>query len=640
MPLIGLIHPNSILVERAIAVAANLGLSQSLVTKVGTVEKAGSIAKEFEAAGVDVIITRGMLVDIIKNAIDTPLVEIPVTGQDLATALDEAKKHTALERPYIALMAFSPMIKRDVEVFSELLNIDLVTYPVTEDIEIIKMQLYRAQQDGAHVVVAGHVSGGIATELGMDHLMLDSGEVALRTALLEAETVAYARNIEKSRTKRLQSVVDVSDNGILVVDVHGNIQAINTAARQLLHLNTKELYEAKDCLPEQIKHLCTEYEDQIKDDLVEINGMPILVSTDIVKIKNSTTDIIITLQPAAVIGELESKIRKSLHTRGLTSHYSFKDIWGESDSILTTIALARSYAATDSPILLMGETGTGKELFAQAIHQGSPCASGPFVAINCAALPPSLLESELFGHEEGAFTGAKKKGKPGLFEMANNGTIFLDEVSEMDHYGQTRLLRVLQERCIMRIGGDKYIPVNARIIAASNADLPALIREGGFRKDLYYRLNTLPLRIPPLRFRAGDIGHLARRLADRFKKRYGGDLRLTSSIIDVLEKHDWPGNVRELSGFVERLCIISRNTTVTEAEVQSMLTPETLSQEAFTLPKLGGEGANNPERQKIISTLKLNNGHQGQTAKQLGIHRSTLQRKIKKLNINIRHLPI
>ncbi|MBW6510000.1 MAG: sigma 54-interacting transcriptional regulator [Desulfuromonadales bacterium] len=635
MALIGLIHPDPIIAERARTVAVSLGLNHSLTIETVIVENSGAVARELELAGVDVIITRGMIVDIVKKAVETPIVEIPVTGQDLAAALHEAKQYTALERPQIALMAFSSTIKSDVEIFADLLNIDLFTYRVSNDRNLIINQLLRAKEDGAHVVVAGHFSANLARELGMHPLMLTSGDVALRTALLEAQTVAYARRLEKARTRRLQSIVDISKNGILVVDAAGNLQAVNTAARQVLNLDMGlEKRKARDILPSSIISLCLDSDEPIKDEILKLNNIPYLCSTDMIKMESSVTDVILTLQPAAAIGELESKLRKSLHARGLTAQYSFKDILGVSDVIMSTIALARAYATTDNSVLLLGETGTGKELFAQAIHQAGPNSVGPFVAINCAALPPSLLESELFGHEEGAFTGARRKGKPGLFELAHNGTIFLDEVSEMDHYGQTRLLRVLQERCTMRIGGDRYIPVNARVIAASNRNLAESVENGSFRRDLYYRLNTLPLKIPPLRARPQDVRFLASEFAERSRKKYAGALNLTTSIMGVLESHDWPGNVRELLGFMERLTLVAQNVTLTEIEVKNMLLPETDDADVRAKQILpASKKSYDSEHDRITSALLQNNGHQGLTSQQLGMHRSTLLRKMKKMGI-------
>lgn len=238
--------------------------------------------------------------------------------------------------------------------------------------------------------------------------------------------------------------------------------------------------------------------------------------------------------------------------KNFTAHYHFSDILTEDIQMQVVRSQAGIYAQTDSTVLIQGESGTGKELFAQSIHNGSSRKDGPFVAVNCAAIPVALLESELFGYEKGAFTGANKEGKAGFFEMAQMGTLFLDEIGEITPEIQTRLLRVLQEKEIMRVGGNRIIPVNVRIICATNRNLREEVKKGNFREDLYYRLNVLELSIPPLRERPGDI----RLLAEHFSRKYrcsGKDIR---GLVPLLEKHQWPGNVRELQNIVERYCTL------------------------------------------------------------------------------------
>lgn len=630
LPKIGLIPPREEIGVLARKVVAELGLEIELVIRDGVGEVARANARELEQEGVDVIVTRGINCLIIQSATQTPVVEIPVTGQDLATALREAKKHTKLERPRIALFAFTA-VQHYVEILADLLDIDLRVYSVINDLHFIRGQVSRAIEDGVNIVVAGNITGGLAREQGLPSLMLSSGEVALSGALFEAQKVAYARKLEKARTKRLQAVVDISQNGLFVIDAKGYIQAVNIEARRILQLEAGlEGRKASETLPPPLFEWC-DRQEAVKDELLEVNGTSVLLNADIVSEGSMVSDIIFTLQPVAVISELETKLRKSLHARGLTCQYSFKDILGESFEIQNAITTARSFASADSPILLTGETGTGKELFAQAIHRVSPFRSGPFVALNCAALPPSLLESELFGHEEGAFTGARRNGKPGLFEMAHNGTIFLDEISEMDHYGQTRLLRVLQERSTMRIGGDKYIPVTARVIAASNRDLPSLVEHDTFRQDLYYRLNVLPLNIPPLRERHGDISFLAEKFAERFQKKYGSSFSLTPGMLRLLESHLWPGNIRELSGIMERLALFARTGPVNDALVASALRGARVNTVSAPVPTKRDDA----ERRKVREALDLHNGHIGKTATSLGMHRTTLQRKIRSLGIHL-----
>ncbi|MFW5787937.1 MAG: sigma-54 interaction domain-containing protein, partial [Halanaerobiales bacterium] len=245
---------------------------------------------------------------------------------------------------------------------------------------------------------------------------------------------------------------------------------------------------------------------------------------------------------------------------GHKADYTFRDIAGKSEKIKKAKKIAKRMAGSSSTVLLIGESGTGKELFAQAIHNKSDRKNYQFVAINCAALPENLLESELFGYVKGAFTGANKEGKPGLFELAHKGTLFLDEISEIPPKLQTRLLRVIEEREVMRIGGERVINVDVRLIAASNKDLKKMVEKGDFREDLYYRLSVLPLKIPSLRKRKEDIIPLINTL----KEELGVDFKLSSEALEVFLQHNWKGNVRELRNYIEYFSNLDKNKIKTE----------------------------------------------------------------------------
>ncbi len=256
----------------------------------------------------------------------------------------------------------------------------------------------------------------------------------------------------------------------------------------------------------------------------------------------------VALTPA-LPGEKPPPPAKGSGGKGHAAKYRFSDICGVSLSLVQTVELARKMARTDASVLITGESGTGKELFAHAIHNCSARAAMPFVAVNCAALPDSLLESELFGYEEGAFTGARKGGKAGLFELANTGTIFLDEIEGTPPSTQLKLLRVIQEREIMRVGGDRVIPIDVRVISASNQDLMSLMEAGTFRSDLFYRISTLPLTLPPLRHRRGGI----LLMLEEFKNSLRLSFLLTEEAKALLLQYDWPGNIRELRNCAEYL---------------------------------------------------------------------------------------
>lgn len=279
---------------------------------------------------------------------------------------------------------------------------------------------------------------------------------------------------------------------------------------------------------------------QIHQTLCNTNRIPILVD-------GQRRGVVATFQDVKQLQNSEQKIRLKLHEKGLVAKYAFNDILGDSPAIRSTIQIARSYAASRASVLILGETGTGKELFAHAVHRASRRRNGPFVAINVAAFPENLLESELFGYEEGAFTGAKKGGRLGLLEISHQGTLFLDEVEGMSPALQVKLLRVLQEREIMRVGGTSIIPIDVRIVAATNESLERKVAEGTFRRDLYYRLSTLPIVIPPLSERGDDLFLIL----EQFQKELGGSFRLTPQVRGFLKSYSWPGNIRELRNVVE-----------------------------------------------------------------------------------------
>jgi len=362
------------------------------------------------------------------------------------------------------------------------------------------------------------------------------------------------------------------------------------------------------------------------DEIVSLGDATFLASIVPAHVGHDLSGAIVTLQETNRITELDAKIRKDLRAKGLIATYRFEDIKGSSAAICETKRLAARYAATDSTILIYGETGTGKELFAQSIHNASRAANGPFVAVNCAALPPSLLESELFGYEEGAFTGANRKGKAGLFELAHDGTLFLDEISEMDQYGQVRLLRFLQEKQIMRLGGDKYLPVRVRVVAATNKDLRQAVSEGKFREDLFYRLKVLSLSIPPLRQRGDDIALLAKSMLAEWSRRLGGKIILSPDAWNVMRAHTWPGNVRELVNVTENLTVLAHDGRIAMDDVAGILHQEqTPGHLAAPAPKGGDE-----EVERIRQALVEANGRYSVAAKKLGMHRSTLYRKVGK----------
>jgi transcriptional regulator with PAS, ATPase and Fis domain len=344
---------------------------------------------------------------------------------------------------------------------------------------------------------------------------------------------------------------------------------------------------------------------------VMVNRIPIRVGGEIV-------GAVATFQDITKIQSMEERIRREIYSQGHTAKFNFGDILGASPTLREAISLAKQYALVDSTVLIHGETGVGKELFAQSIHNASIRAAGPFVAVNCAALPEGLLESELFGYVEGAFTGARRKGKPGLFELAHRGTIFLDEISEIPLSLQGRLLRVLQEREVIRLGHDRVIPIDVRVLCATNRDLKGLLEEGRFRGDLYWRLNVLNLFIAPLRDRRSDILPLARLFLETLSPSGRNRITFTEEAIRFLTRYRWPGNVRELRNLCERLAVAHTGGVVDKDFVKLAMESRDEARPAAVKP---------PYVEEIEHALNEAEGKIGKAARLLGIHRATLWRR-------------
>jgi two-component system response regulator AtoC len=332
--------------------------------------------------------------------------------------------------------------------------------------------------------------------------------------------------------------------------------------------------------------------------------------------------------------DLEKKV-KTLESQ-LDEKFGMENIVGESEAMRHVFEVIRQTAPTMASVLIQGPSGTGKELVAQAIHRLSQRSKGPFVAVHCAALSPTLLESELFGHEKGAFTGATAQRK-GRFEMADGGTLFLDEISEVDPSIQVKLLRVLEERTFERVGGDETIEVDIRIIAATNRDLREHVKQGKFREDLFFRLNVVDITLPPLAERTGDIPLLAGKFLQEYCEKNGKNIEgFTADALSLLSAYAWPGNVRELRNTIEKMVVLSRSDKLSARDVPANIreavkgTTTSYGRSAI----LASGSLADAERCKIMAVLEKNNGNRTRAAEELGISRRTLHRKLRQYREN------
>lgn len=390
----------------------------------------------------------------------------------------------------------------------------------------------------------------IALRLGLEYL--PETESFMNYAKVVASN-HYSFDLMYAKSRRQESQMHILaeslDEGLIGVNETGDIFVCNKKACQIARIS-EELTMGKkgeEVFPYIPFYQVLREKKSVPEKIIRLFGTDISLAVVPVVRKENCIGAFAMLQKFNEQESRQNALRRQMMQKGHYARYTLDDVIGISTAITETKNILRKMAATDSPVLLMGETGTGKELMAHALHQASRRADGPFIAINVAAMPENLLESELFGYEEGAFTGAKKGGRPGLFEFAHQGTLFLDEVEGMSLSMQVKLLRVLQEGEIMRVGGGSIIRVDVRIVAATNESLEEKIQDGSFRKDLYYRLNALTVEIPPLRKRGDDIFLLL----DYFMRKMGGDFTLSEGVKTFLRRHPWPGNIRELQNAVE-----------------------------------------------------------------------------------------
>ncbi|HZG72475.1 MAG TPA: sigma 54-interacting transcriptional regulator [Chondromyces sp.] len=440
-------------------------------------------------------------------------------------------------------------------------------------------------------------------------------------------------NFEK-QLQFYETILELSHSGIVGVDKEGRIILYNQAAADFLGVPVKQAIGkfVTEVNPDQpgLSRVLSEKSVQL-DQLRKLGKRTAIINRAPIYLGGELIGAVSTVRDITELQQYEETMRRKMMQQGLQAKWSLDQMVAKSKSMESLLSLARKYALTDSTVLLQGESGTGKEMLAQGIHLASRRKTGPFVAINCAALPENLLESELFGYEEGSFTGARKGGKPGLFELAHHGTIFLDEMGELPLVLQARLLRVLQEREVMRIGGNKVIPVDVRVIAATNRNLVDQMHKGLFREDLFFRLAILVLRIPPLRERKEDIAWLIEAFLRDWNKT--NTLKITEQDIRKLQSYSWPGNVRELRNFIERATVLlETGESIDLFDSNLWINAERQSMHKTNIPlETMAPAMEETEEEYIKRVLKEEGGNMGRAAKRLGIHRSTLWRKLKSM---------
>lgn len=636
MTKIAFILPDNKLIKRSQEICRELKMEDQVEFFRNDIDDAIALAKELDRNdSVDAIISRyGIAHMLMQEKLNVPVIEIMVTGQDLAQAFYEAKIRTGVKHPKITYLAFSNM-SNDIQRLSRIMGIELEILEL-ESPEDIKRIIDAIPRKSTDILMGGATSMAYGSQKGFITQIVESGDCALREAFKSAQKVILAKRNERRHTVEFMTLVNSVREGVIYISCDLRIQYVNSQAEVLFNLKCEDIkgkelqniFSDKTSLEELNNALinCKNKQECYQDILLEINSKLIAFGIEPVIVNSKVVSMVITLMDVTRIQETEIKVRNEVIKNKFLAKYRFENLVGSSPEITETKRLAREFAAVDTTVLITGESGTGKELFAQSIHNASSRRNGPFVAVNCAALPVNLLESELFGYVEGAFTGAKHKGKAGLFEMAHHGTIFLDEISEMEMYAQSRLLRVIQERQVMRLGDDKYIPVDVRIIVATNKPLAQQVSKGEFRQDLYYRLKVLTFRVPPLRDRSGDIRVLAKYFLDHYCSRHGRVRAFSKEALNLLEKYSWPGNVRELRYFIERMVIVTKQKEISGGQLMTYWDDQDLSSSQNASAPLKPVS---DEKERIRQAIEQAEGNISKAARILGIDRSTIYRRMK-----------
>lgn len=588
----------------------------------------------------DVVIARGFSALTMKQR-GYICAELKVGGYDVIAAVLKARRMSP-GLSHIAVIGAFNMIYGIESIRDAFPDMKLSTYPVNSE-PLLADAIRQAISDGCDALVGNYTGVELAKKSGLPAVMIESGQEAINNAIDEAKSAAEIDLREKMRSAQMANIMNYSFQGILSTDQNGIITFANKYCYSILDSGHALLTGRSilDFFPNLPVEEVTRNGKKLLSELHIYASYHLMVNCVPAPDNSGNTGCVLTFQDTSRIQADELQVRKKLRHSSFQAKYQFSNILHKSRIMDSVISDAMTYSYSDSNILICGETGTGKELFAQSIHNSSPRKNHPFVAINCSALPENLLESELFGYVEGAFTGASKGGKMGFFELAHKGTIFLDEIGDVSPNLQSRLLRVLQEREVVRLGSDTVIPVDVRVISATNKNLKEEVANGRFRQDLLYRLDVLELNLPPLRNRDQDALFLLSQLISYEHERTGCILTgLSEEGASLITQYPWPGNIREMRNFCQRLSILTPNPLATPADILKVL-PDAAAATTPNEPKKTDRSTPGDapiyslydEREEILKALYTFHNSRTKTAEFLGIDKSTLWRKMKKYHI-------
>lgn len=586
-----------------------------------------TIAKKMiEKYDTRVIVSRGGTLSLLNKEISIPIVDIRHGFIDIWLSMQKAQKMSN----HIAIVGYHDMCKA-ASLYKKIMNQPVEIVTINSDDEFYDV-IAALKAKGIELIIGGIQATTAAKKLNLLYVHGEADENAIEQATNEALNILRIENERIERFQTLQAIINYTIEGIIHVDREGSIIHINNNARNIL--NYRQGMSLTTLIPDQCINDTLTNGVVHTNHMTELNGIPVILDSIPIIVKNMLTGAVITIQKEDDVLSLDQKIKRKNAARGYIAKKVFSDIVSRSTVMKTLKEKAKQYALSDSTITIYGETGTGKEILAQSIHNYSPRFQYPFVAINCAALPESVLESELFGYVSGAFTGARREGRAGIFELANRGTVFLDEISELSLNVQAKFLRVIQEKEITRIGDNRIIKVDVRIIVASNKRLIDAVESGSFRPDLYYRLCVLELEIPPLRHRKEDIPLLAKYF---LKEQSGSDsIEFEKEALDLLCAQSWPGNVRQLSNIIERIWVINHAKRITRQQVEDALGYDLKRDNTDIIPqttKSFNSQFDEAQIDLIRRALKQANGNRTKAAEILSISTATLWRKMKKFGM-------
>jgi propionate catabolism operon transcriptional regulator len=634
---IGFINSTKQLIDCALSAAARLNIN--MVTALAGLDAAVPAGKKMEQEGVEVIIGRRGTASLLRRNLKIPILAIPISFPDIFLNIRDA---CPMGRK-ILLTSYGEEKIEGAELLQELFNVTLI-HGFFHDASSLETTIIWGKEQGCEIIIGGGISRFLAEKHGLRSVELRPNEGAIITTIEGALSVAGANREEQEKTLRYRTIMDTTSEGIIALDKNGIITAINHAALQFLGLpeqmvnkpffdyvpggHVHEVLGSGRPLPNKLERLGSE--------MFVTNHIPLQVGTEIV-------GEVITFRDVPNVVRAENEVRRSL-VKGLVAKHTIENFVHAHPVMKHVVEKVRKFSRVDSTVLITGETGTGKEILAQSMHTLGPRRKGPFISMNCAAIPDQLLESELFGYEEGAFTGSRHGGKPGLFELAHNGTIFLDEVGATPLSVQSRLLRVLQEHEVMRIGGDRLISVNVRVIAATNQNLCQEVQQGRFREDLYFRLDVITIHIPPLRERIEDLPVLVEDLIRRRARKHKVQpLAIPGRHLERLMHLQWPGNVRQLQNFVEKLVILCGDGYRDDIfeELYANLLNYSRAREREAAPerppgnRFTGGNPLDDEAMAIRKALEESRFSKTLAAKSLGVSRTTLWRKLREMRMNL-----